>query len=229
MHDLEQFDYFLRSKMVGMKAHGMELFRTTIPRVYKATLARLDRAAERGTFDEENEYYQFQKEDEGMKAYYNRALFLADLPPAQGPPLAPRDWAKVEREWFGEDAAHPHPGIVVVDDLLSPQTLQRVRNYLLLSTFWHEAKTPRFGRYLGAYLMDGMHDKMMTEIAFDLHRAMPRVMKNHHLKELWSYKYESSPNGDKERTGIHVHADDGKLALSCVKHCNRVSSHTPVP
>lgn len=56
-----------------------------------------------------------------------------------------------------------------------------------------------------------MYDSMMTEIAFELHKAMPKVMKDHHFKEMWSYKYESSSHDDEARTGIHVHADDGEL------------------
>ena len=61
--------------------------------------------------------------------------------------------------------------------------------------------------------MDGMYDSMMTEIAYELHRAMPKVMKKHHLKEMWAYKYESSKNDSEGTTGIHVHADDGEYFL----------------
>ena len=42
----------------------------------------------------------------------------------------------------------------------------------------------------------------MTDIAFELHEAMTRVMKNHHLKEMWSYRYESSSHDDEEHIGI---------------------------
>ena len=72
--------------------------------------------------------------------------------------------------------------------------------------------------------MDGMYDSMMTEIAYELHRAMPKVMKKHHLKEMWAYKYESSKNDSEERTGIHVHADDGEYFLM---HC-KVPHHLVV-
>lgn len=47
-----------------------------------------------------------------------------------------------------------------------------------------------------------MDDEMMIQIAMDLHKAMPRVMKQHHFKEMWAYKYESSSNENEERTGI---------------------------
>jgi len=37
-----------------------------------------------------------------------------------------------------------------------------------------------------------MHDKLVMAIAFELHKATPRVMKGHAMKEIWTYKYESS-------------------------------------
>ncbi|KAL7537388.1 hypothetical protein ACHAXR_009409 [Thalassiosira sp. AJA248-18] len=190
VHDLEQFDYYLRSKEVGMEGHGLELFRSTLPKLYRATLLRLDQAANYGDLDEENEFYNFQKQDREIMNYYNRALFLPPLQLVQGSLLASRDWGQVEREWLGEDNNYPHPGIVVIDNLLSPQTLIR------------------------AYLNDGMHDSVMTEIALELHKAMPRVMKSHAFKEMWSYKYESSSHDEEERTGIHVHADDAMINVN---------------
>jgi hypothetical protein len=130
-HDLEQFDYYFRSEDVNFKSHGIELFRNTLPNLYRETLHHLDQSAAQGSLDEEDEFYVFGEFDREMLAYYNRAMFLPTLPSVQGPLLAPRDWAQVERQWLGEDAHHPHPGIVVVDNLLSPQTLNRLHKYLL--------------------------------------------------------------------------------------------------
>ena len=59
-----------------------------------------------------------------------------------------------------------------------------------------------------------MYDSMMAEIALELHKAMPRVMKGHHFKEMWAYKYESSSREGDERTGIHVHADDAMVNVN---------------
>lgn len=209
-HDLEQFDFFLRSDVLGRRPHAQELFGRTLPKVYRATLSRLDEAAKRGDFDEETEHYMFRYEDQEIEQYYNRAMFLPDLPPVQGPLLTPRDWSKVEQEYLRENG----PGVVVVDNLLSPNALKRVRDYLLHSTFWYECKTPRYGRYLGAYIHDGMYDQMLFEIAYELHKAMPIVMGSHHLKEMWSYKYESSSHEGEETTGIHVHADDAMVNVN---------------
>ena len=83
-----------------------------------------------------------------------------------------------------------------------------------MGTIWHEAKLPTFGKYLRAYINDGMHEKGMMDIALELHQAMPRVMTGHHLKEMWAYKYESSTHEHEERAGIHVHADDAMVNVN---------------
>jgi hypothetical protein len=62
----------------------------------------------------------------------------------------------------------------------------------MTSTFYYDVKTPRYGRYVGTYMNDGMHDKLVMAIAFELHKATPRVMKGYAMKEMWTYKYESS-------------------------------------
>jgi hypothetical protein len=56
----------------------------------------------------------------------------------------------------------------------------------MTSTFYYDVKTPRYGRYVGTYMNDGMHDKQVVA------KATPRVMKGHGMKEMWTYKYESS-------------------------------------
>jgi hypothetical protein len=229
IHDMEQFDYYCNNKDMNLKGQSLQLFQKTLPAVYGSTLQRLDAASKRGEFDEETEYYKFGPEDKDILHFYNRAMFMPSfgrhdhqhqidggmMASTEAPLLTPRNWSHVEKQWFGEDPHYANPGIVVVDDVLSPETLRRVREYLLVSTMWYEAKTPRYGRYVGAYIGDGLHDTLLTEVAYELHRAMPRVMEGHALKQLWSYKYESSAHEEDEgRTGVHVHADDAMVNLN---------------
>jgi hypothetical protein len=193
--------------------------------------------------------YQFDERDvaTGVTEIYNRALYLPDYgldallvvdnesgESRRMPILNPEtDFAKLERQWFGEEQGdsdkddddhegenHGHPGIVVVDNLLSEKALQAVREYLLSSTFWYETKTRKLGTYVGAYIDDGMYDKLLLALAFDLHKAMPRVMEGHPFKYMWSYKYDSalaaaeaSSNASNSR-GIHTHADDAAVNVN---------------
>lgn len=90
----------------------------------------------------------------------------------------------------------------------------------MVSTFWYETKSPRFGHYVGAYIGDGLHQRILLALAFELHKAMPRVMEGHPFKYMWAYKYESNTtdnNNDKtaqESTGVHTHADDAAVNVN---------------
>lgn len=219
LHDLEQFEYLVKNDKVGMPPDTVELLSSELPRIYRSALESIDMA----DLDEENEFYQFQSRDAEINAWYNRALFVPEFGPVvkdeagyDVPLLNPnQDWDLIERQWYGEEAAYKHPGIVIVDNVLSPQVLEKVRDYLLMSTVWYDMKTPRYGQYVGAYIGDGLYSKLLMAIAFELHKAKMRIMNGHAMKELWSYKYESSPENHHEpRTGIHTHADDAAVNVN---------------
>lgn len=94
LHDLEQFDYFLRSDKVSVGSP--EAFQTIIPQFYRATLDRLDQAAERSDFDEKTEFYIFQEEDQGIMAVSRLDMmcygfFLAYLISRETPVLQQND------------------------------------------------------------------------------------------------------------------------------------------
>ena len=52
-----------------------------------------------------------------------------------------------------------------------------------------------------SFSKDGLHDRILIALAFELNKALPRIMKDNPLKYLWAYKYDS------EYTGISTHAD----------------------
>ena len=88
----------------------------------------------------------------------------------------------------------------MVDELLTPQALERIRQVLLESTVWYETKSPvDTGRYTGAYLNDGLHDRILLQLAFELRKVLPNIIEGP-LAYLWAYKYESSNQGIKTHT-----------------------------
>ena len=73
-----------------------------------------------------------------------------------------------------------------------------------VETVWYQTKMPeKFGGYAGAYIDDGLHQRLLIALAFELHRALPEIMTGHDLQYLWAYKYDS------DFTGINIHADQG--------------------
>jgi hypothetical protein len=208
--DIEQAEYL--AEHVESKK---EMFEQAVIRIYQKVfenippLSQLERTAG---------LYAFRQQDYevGISSVYNKALHHTDfdtLRDARGNPLAllnpDLDAMNIERQWFGQDETHKHPGIVVVDDILSPVALARIRQLLLESTVWYQTKMPlKFGGYVGAYIDDGLHDRILLELAMELSQRLPRIFEGHPLKYLWAYKYDS------EYTGINTHADEAAVNVN---------------
>jgi hypothetical protein len=122
---------------------------------------------------------------------------------------------RIEEQWFGKqgngDDAGTTKGIVVLDDVLSTQAFDRIRQLLLEQTVWYQTKLPlEVGGYVGAYLDDGLHDKLLLQLAWELHAALPpSIIKGHPLRYLWAYKYDSDI-----QQGIRTHADEAAVNVN---------------
>jgi len=197
-------------------AESAAFFRDVVAPAYEAVLENippLDRLSKTGGL------YPLRTESPAERALgtlYNRALHVTDAPEPRdgaGRPLpllnARLDADAVEARWRGDDPSHGTPGVVWVDDLLTPEALDAVRTIMLESTVFYQTKMPeRFGGYVGAYLDDGLHDRLLLRLAFELHGALPGIMGDHPLKYLWCYKYDS------QYTGINTHADQAAVNVN---------------
>ena len=131
----------------------------------------------------------------------------------------------IEAKWFGEDIHNNNnnnnnihnneglslsrPGVVIIDNLLTPTALQSIRKILLQNTVFYQTKMPlRFGGYAGAYLDDGLHDRILVRLSYELHKKLPRIMEDHPLRYLWAYRYDS------EYEGINIHADQAAVNVN---------------
>ena len=158
--------------------------------------------------------YPFSKQDyeDGIAAVYNKALHhtnFDELKDSDGNLISllssSFDAPKIEKQWYDPET----PPVVVIDDILSEQALHRIRQLLFESTVWYETKMPmEFGGYVGAYIDDGLHDRILLQLAFELNQALPNIMKGHPLQYLWAYKYDSEYNG------IKTHADQAAVNVN---------------
>jgi hypothetical protein len=159
--------------------------------------------------------YPFGKSDYemGISSVYNKALHITDfdvLKDDKGKVLSLLnkgfDSKSIEDEWYGDTNTK---GIVVIDDILSPLALQRIQQLLFESTAFFQTKMPlKFGGYVGAYIDDGLYDKILLQLAFELNKALPNIMDGHPLKYLWAYKYDS------RYSGINTHADQAAVNVN---------------
>jgi Flp pilus assembly protein TadD len=90
------------------------------------------------------------------------------------------------------------PQIVVINDLLTPEALEKLRRYCLDSTVWRKAYD---GGYLGAFPEHGFAPPLLAQIAEELRAVYPAIIENYPLLHFWGFKYDSSLQG------IKKHAD----------------------
>ena len=150
------------------------------------------------------------------------AAFPSDAPPDQ--PIDPddREWRRIaptynrplnvpEAQVAADGAVNPElntgeiertyresaPNLVVVDDFLTADALERLWRFCLDATVWYQVKRG----YLGAYLVDGLGTALALQIADELRARLPGIFGRHRLEQLWAYKYDS------RLQGIATHAD----------------------
>lgn len=218
--DIEQAEYLIET-LDGDQEKVAYLRDVVIP-TYKKVL---DRIPPLDQLERTGGLYAFRQADfdDGIANVYNKAIHVPgfdELKDADGNPLPLLnknfDAAAIEAKWFGEEGANDdpndtlsRPGVVVIDDILSPEALARIRQLLLESTLFYQAKMPlKFGGYAGAYIDDGLHDRILLALAFELNKALPRIMKDNPLRYLWAYKYDS------EYSGISTHADEAAVNVN---------------
>jgi hypothetical protein len=212
VQDLEQAEYLADNLEDKEKA---TFFGDVVAPIYREVLARVPPLEQ---LERTGGLYPFQLADQelGIGAIYNKALYqtnFEELKDASGKPiplLNPRlDVDLIQKQWFGTDENHKYPGIVVIDEVLTPDALVRIRQLLLENTVWYQTKMPlKFGGYVGAYIDDGLHDRILLQLALELYNILPKIMKGHFLKYLWAYKYDSG------YSGINTHADQAAVNVN---------------
>jgi hypothetical protein len=90
------------------------------------------------------------------------------------------------------------PQIVVIDDLLTQEALEKLRRFCLDSTIWRQIYD---GGYLGAFPEHGFAPPLLAQIAEELRAVYPAIIEDYPLLHFWAFKYDSS------LTGIKKHAD----------------------
>jgi len=90
------------------------------------------------------------------------------------------------------------PQIAVIDNLLSEEALDQLRQYCWRSTMWHKSYP---NGYLGAMPEHGFACPLVAQIADELRSSYPAIVGSHPLLQWWAFKYDS------RLRGINIHAD----------------------
>lgn len=100
---------------------------------------------------------------------------------------------EIGRKW-----QNASPQVAVLDNLLTPEALERLRQYCWRSTMWHKSYP---NGYVGAMPEHGFACPLLAQIADELRETYPEIIAGHPLLRWWGFKYTS------QRKGINVHAD----------------------
>src|SRR5258706_2268410 len=119
---------------------------------------------------------------------------IADGSRIAGPAVNPANRiAEISETW-----RTAQPQIVVIDDLLTAEALEKLRLFCLDSTIWRAIYD---GGYLGALPEHGFAPPLLAQIAEELRAVYPAIIAGHPLLHFWAFKYDSSLRG------IAKHAD----------------------
>ena len=193
-HDIEQLEYLLENEKIPNEfEHVIENYTTVYNfELNKKTAKDLDRYIFLST-------YQLDL----IGTSYNQLLYLplqtrTSISPTALNPLL--NYHAIEEDYFKAEHA---PGFTIIDQLLSQEALQKIRQFLLESTIWFDVKEG----YLGAYHDEGLNGPLLRQIEEELKFYMPRIFKKEYpLVNMWSYKCDQ-----RYVNGLNVHADAAKV------------------
>jgi len=93
----------------------------------------------------------------------------------------------------------------VIDNLLTPEALNQLRRFCLGSNVWRQ--TYKDG-YLGAFPEHGFAAPLLAQIADEFRAIFPAIFRDHPLRYIWAFKYDSSMRG------INIHADEAAVNVN---------------
>ena len=125
---------------------------------------------------------------------------LADGERIASPSVNAANVARATREWNSRA-----PRIIVIDNLLTEEALEKLRRYCWGSTIWRETHPEG---YLTAMPEHGLACPLIAQIDEDMRTAYPGILGAHQLRYLWAFKYDSRMNG------VGTHADPSVVTFN---------------
>jgi len=182
-HDIEQLEYLIDGTVLPSSARGtLAAYRSAVEDLPEAPLGThiVDLPSEHRA---------------RLAPTYNRLVHRAPAPALGGGAVN----VALDRTAIEADYQRNGPGFTHVDGFLTPAALESLRRFCLESTIWYQFRYAN--GYLGAFMDDGFCCPLLLQIADELRNALPGIFKDHTLRKLWAFKYDS------RLSGIPIHAD----------------------
>lgn len=187
-HDLEQFRYLLKNDRLPRN-----LTESAIG-AYEEVLLQLSDVAETDMLTLSWSQW------ETIGPYFNRALYLPVVSRVRGGALNPAiDFTEVQEAYNSSD-----PQLVVVDDFLSKEALDKLVRYYREATIFYDVNHPS---YLGSYMTDGLGNPVLAQVVMEVTQKLRPIICDRPLVQAWVYKYDDT----KTQKGIDIHADSATV------------------
>ena len=184
--DLEQAHYLASILEDETEAN---FFRDIAVRIYQGVLENIPPSK-----NDTNLYFFTQEdyENDMIDLVYNKAwrptLKEPELVESTGntiPLINPVDSQSIKDQWKNGE------GVVIVDDLLTTNALLQIQQLLRESTVWFEANVVDGAYVSAAYLDDGLYDKLLLQLAYEIHTSLQPIMEEGYaLHDMWARKYD---------------------------------------
>ncbi|WP_269603950.1 tetratricopeptide repeat protein [Prochlorococcus marinus] len=195
IHDIEQFEYLVSQGFENNKFTDLAI-------LYRKISAEINWPSDTQLITLNNQHQSL------LKDSYNRLIHVIEAPRLQKKTMN----SSINIEEVTKNYLDHEFGLTYIDNFLSPAALESLRKFLLGSTIWFDIKN---GGYLGAYLKEGLASPLIIQIAEELSKKLPRIFKNHPIKQIWAYKYDSRAKKENSLLrGIKVHADQAAINVN---------------
>jgi len=194
-HDIEQFEYLVSQGNQTQKFSDLAI-------LYKKVASEINWPSETKLISLSSQHESLLTDN------YNRLIHVIEAPRLKEEVI--NNSLNVEgitKNYFDHDF-----GLTYIDNFLSPIALKSLRKFLLGSTIWFDIKE---AGWIGAYLGEGFANPLIIQIADELRKKFPKIFKEHTIKQIWAYKYDSrAKEKGSSLSGIHVHADPAAINVN---------------
>jgi tetratricopeptide (TPR) repeat protein len=184
-HDAEQFRFLARCRRDGDRFDALA-------RAYEAMATDFPEMATRLSDNQLDR----------LGGNYNTPIYMGDAPELPGRALDRRTDVEAITRRFNDGPA----GGVWFDDLLTPLALQRLKQYLLESTIWHDFS--HIDGFVASYLEDGLACPLLLQIADEIREAFPALLQDRPLTQAWAFKALTP------EAAVDAHADEGAVTIN---------------
>jgi tetratricopeptide (TPR) repeat protein len=136
-----------------------------------------------------------------LGGYWDTVVNYPSCPRVKREAVNPRpDWKQIE-------ATYQDSEVVAIDRLLTDDAANYLRNFLLEATTFYNVSKAGF---VGTYMDTGLCCGLMFQIVEEFRNALPNLLGNCHLSNMWAYRYDAKGVGVRP----HTHVGDESVTLN---------------